>query len=142
MKTFTRITLMVLLLSAQFAAVAAALTAGKLGALPHQLQTSSPASASNTVSSLGSRTLTPTLSLYPNPARGMVMISVSQHLGQPYKLRLSNIIGREVRTITVLPEVSNNAMAVNLSDLPAGMYFYSLLLNDKVLTTKRLVLQN
>ena len=87
---------------------------------------------------------TPSLSVYPNPAKGMVTVSLNQRigLGQDYKLRLSNIIGREVRTTLLRPEDSVSSIAINLSDLPAGMYFYSLLLNDKIVSTKRLVLQN
>ena len=88
------------------------------------------------------RTLAPTLSLYPNPARGLVMVSVTQRAGQDYKLRLSNILGREVRTVALQSITGETSMPVNLSDLPAGMYFYSLLANDKVVSTKRLVLQN
>ncbi|WBA40416.1 T9SS type A sorting domain-containing protein [Hymenobacter canadensis] len=82
------------------------------------------------------------LSLYPNPSKGMVMLTVNQKPGAEYKLRLSNIIGREVRTFTLRPEAATNGMPLNLSDLPAGMYVYSLLLHDKVVATKRLVLQN
>lgn len=84
----------------------------------------------------------PTLSVYPNPARGMVVVSLSQAPGPNYKFRLSNIIGREVRTLPLRPDLASTGIAMNLSDLPAGMYFYSLLVNDKVVSTKRLVLQN
>jgi hypothetical protein len=84
----------------------------------------------------------PTLSVYPNPARGMVVVSLSQAPGSDYKFRLSNIIGREVRTLPLRPDMASTGIAMNLSDLPAGMYFYSLLINDKVVSTKRLVLQN
>jgi hypothetical protein len=88
------------------------------------------------------RATIPTLSVYPNPARGMVVISLSQAPGPDYKFRLSNIIGREVRTLPLRPDAASTGIAMNLSDLPAGMYFYSLLINDKVVSTKRLVLQN
>lgn len=81
------------------------------------------------------------LNVYPNPSRGLVVVTVPK-AGAEYKLRLSNIIGREVRTITLRREAAIEGVALNLSDLPAGMYFYSLLLNDKVVSTKRLVLQN
>ncbi|UYZ63067.1 T9SS type A sorting domain-containing protein [Hymenobacter weizhouensis] len=84
----------------------------------------------------------PTISLFPNPARGLVTITVGQKITGEYKLRLSNIIGREVRTVVLRPEAATNGITVNLSDLPAGMYFYSLVLNDKVMSTRRLVLQN
>jgi hypothetical protein len=44
--------------------------------------------------------------------------------------------------VAVRPEAADGGMNLNLSDLPAGMYFYSLVQNDKVLSTKRLLLQN
>jgi plastocyanin len=86
-----------------------------------------------------------TLSVYPNPSKGTVTVSLpqaTQKAGLDYKLRLSNIIGREVRTVALKPELLTDGMTLNLSDLPAGIYFYSLLAGDKVVTTKRLVLQN
>jgi len=92
---------------------------------------------------LAARTLAPTLSVFPNPSKGLVTVSVSAFPAKSdFKLRLSNIIGREVRTVTVRPEAADGGMSLNLSDLPAGMYFYSLVQNDKVLSTKRLLLQN
>jgi plastocyanin len=94
-------------------------------------------------STLSARTLAPTLSVFPNPSKGLVTVSVSSFPAKSdYKLRLSNIIGREVRTVAVRPEAADGGMNLNLSDLPAGMYFYSLVQNDKVLSTKRLLLQN
>ncbi|MCA8831539.1 T9SS type A sorting domain-containing protein [Hymenobacter pini] len=92
---------------------------------------------------LAARALAPTLSVYPNPSRGLVTVSVSQLPAKnDLKLRLNNIIGREIRTVAIRPEAADGGMSINLSDLPAGMYFYSLVQNDKVLSTKRLVLQN
>ncbi|RSK51356.1 T9SS type A sorting domain-containing protein [Hymenobacter rigui] len=92
---------------------------------------------------LAARDLAPTLSVYPNPSRGLVTVSVSQLSAKSdLKLRLNNIIGREIRTVAVRPEAADGGMSINLSDLPAGMYFYSLVQNDKVLATKRLILQN
>ena len=89
------------------------------------------------------RDLTPAFSVAPNPTRGLVTVSVAPLVvGQDYKLRLSNIIGREVRMVALRPEAAAGGMSLNLADLPAGMYFYSLLQNDRVVSTKRLLLQN
>jgi len=83
------------------------------------------------------------LNIFPNPSKGgQVTVKLDQKAGQDYKLRLSNIIGREIRTVALKPELTEAGLQLDLSDLPSGMYFYSLLLNDKVVTTKRLVLQN
>ena len=85
---------------------------------------------------------TATLNLYPNPSRGQVTVQLSQKPGADYKLRLSNIIGQEIRTVALRPELTPTGLPLDLSDLHAGMYFYSLLVDGKVVTTKRLVLQN
>ncbi|GAA3921663.1 T9SS type A sorting domain-containing protein [Hymenobacter algoricola] len=99
---------------------------------------------SNVTPATEARPATPTLSVFPNPSRGMVTVSLpqAQKVGSDYKLRLSNIIGREVRTVALQPELLSAGLPIDLSDLPAGIYFYSLLAGDKVVTTKRLVLQN
>lgn len=129
MNTFTRLFLLLFLVSTRLTLLATPVTA--------QTGTATAPSVD------GARVLNvPTLSVYPNPARGLVMVSVTQKIGQDYKLRLSNILGREVRTMALQTTPGAMAMPVNLSDLPSGMYFYSLLVNEKVVSTKRLVLQN
>ncbi|MDO7849355.1 T9SS type A sorting domain-containing protein [Hymenobacter sp. M29] len=83
-----------------------------------------------------------TLSVYPNPSRGQVTVKLDQKPGTDYKLRLSNIIGQEIRTVALKPDLTAAGLPLDLSDLHAGMYVYSLLVDGKVVSTKRLVLQN
>ncbi|MBD2770127.1 T9SS type A sorting domain-containing protein [Hymenobacter sp. BT664] len=85
---------------------------------------------------------TATLNLYPNPSRGQVTVLLNQKAGADYKLRLSNIIGQEIRSIALKPELTSSGLPLDLSDLRAGVYFYSLLVDGKVTTTRRLILQN
>ncbi|GAA4042908.1 hypothetical protein GCM10022409_31060 [Hymenobacter glaciei] len=82
------------------------------------------------------------LNVYPNPSRGQVTVQLNQKAGADYKLRLSNIIGQEVRTVALRPELTATGLPLDLGDLHAGVYFYSLLVDGRVTTTKRLVLQN
>ena len=82
------------------------------------------------------------MNLYPNPSHGQVTVKLEQKAGVDYKLRLSNIIGQEVRTVALRPELTAAGLPLDLSDLHSGMYFYSLLVDGKVASTKRLVLQN
>ena len=82
------------------------------------------------------------ITVYPNPSRGQVTVQLTQKLGSDYQLRLSNIIGQEIRTVALRPDLTPAGLPLDLSDLHAGMYFYSLLVDGKVVTTKRLVLQN
>lgn len=89
-----------------------------------------------------SRTQTvPVLSLFPNPSRGLLTVQVAGQPGLDYKLRLANILGRELRITAFRPEQAIEGLTIDLSGLPAGMYFYSLLVNDKAVSTKRLILQ-
>ena len=83
-----------------------------------------------------------TVNVYPNPSRGQLTVQLNQKAGTDYKLRLSNIIGQEVRTIALKPELTVAGLPLDLSDLRAGVYFYSLLVTGRTVTTKRLVLQN
>lgn len=83
-----------------------------------------------------------TLNLYPNPSHGQVMVQLTQKAGTAYQLRLSNIIGQSIRTVALKPELTATGLPLDLSDLPSGIYFYSLLVDGKTVATKRLVLQN
>ncbi|WP_082116095.1 T9SS type A sorting domain-containing protein [Hymenobacter terrenus] len=97
---------------------------------------------------LNARTAGIDVSIFPNPSRGQVTLQLLQ-LNQKasanyanYKLRLNNIIGQEVRTIALKPEVTSTGLPLDLSDLHAGIYFCNLLIDGKVVTTKRITLQN
>ena len=82
------------------------------------------------------------LAVYPNPSHGQVTVQLTSKAGADYKLRISNIIGQEVRTVALRPELSAAGLPLDLSELRAGIYFYSLLVDGRVAVTKRLVLQN
>jgi hypothetical protein len=84
---------------------------------------------------------TPTVSAYPNPSRGVTTLSLSQAGSDNYKIRISNTIGKVVRTIDLKDLNESSEVTLDLSHLPAGIYFYSLLVNEKMTETKRLVLQ-
>lgn len=83
------------------------------------------------------------VNVFPNPSRGQVTVKLDQKLSNSdYQLRLSNIIGQEIRSVALKSEAFTTGLPVDLSDLRAGMYFYTLLVDGKAITTKRLVLQN
>lgn len=84
---------------------------------------------------------TPTLTVFPNPGRGQLSLQLAAPHGQDYKFRLSNVLGREVRLLALRPELTTDVLPLDVSNLPAGLYFYSLLINDKVVSTNRLTLQ-
>ncbi|MGI4875803.1 MAG: T9SS type A sorting domain-containing protein [Janthinobacterium lividum] len=84
---------------------------------------------------------TVSLNVYPNPAHGIVSIQLSAPSGQDYKFRINNVLGREMRLLSLRPELTASTVALDVSNLPAGLYFYSLLVNDHVVSTSRLTLQ-
>ncbi|TXK51606.1 T9SS type A sorting domain-containing protein [Pontibacter qinzhouensis] len=81
----------------------------------------------------------PTINAYPNPSRGVTRLSLSQvgNDNYHYKIKISNTIGK----VVAVKELSTLDVDVDMSSLPAGVYFYSLLVNDKMVETKRLILQ-
>ncbi|PSR53670.1 hypothetical protein AHMF7605_09105 [Adhaeribacter arboris] len=83
----------------------------------------------------------PTLTAFPNPSKGRFTISLTQTSGDAYKIRISNTIGKVIQTITLGDNANAADISIDLSDRPAGVYFYSLLVNDKMVETKRLILQ-
>ncbi|WP_181304304.1 T9SS type A sorting domain-containing protein [Rufibacter sp. XAAS-G3-1] len=85
--------------------------------------------------------LVPSLNAYPNPSRGITKISLSSLGDENYKIRISNAIGKVYKEIRVLKPATTETVEVDLSPLPAGIYFYSLLVNEKMVETKRLILQ-
>ncbi|MDB5233887.1 MAG: hypothetical protein JWR44_880 [Hymenobacter sp.] len=95
-----------------------------------------------TTATLDARAAGIEVSVFPNPSHGQITVQLNQKAGADVKLRLSNIIGQDIRTIALKPELTTTGLPVDLSDLHAGVYFYSLLVDGKVVTTKRLVLQN
>ncbi|MFB9864514.1 T9SS C-terminal target domain-containing protein [Rufibacter immobilis] len=85
--------------------------------------------------------LIPSLNAYPNPSRGVTKISLSSLGDDHYKIRISNAIGKVYKEIPVMQPSATETIVVDLSPLPAGIYFYSLLVNEKMVETKRLILQ-
>ena len=82
----------------------------------------------------------PALTLFPNPAHGLLTVQLAAHYGPDYKLRLSNVLGREVRLLPLPLSSAANGLPLDVTGLPAGLYFCSLLVNDKAVSTNRLTL--
>jgi hypothetical protein len=82
----------------------------------------------------------PSLSVFPNPARGLLTVQLVAQHGPDYKLRLSNVLGREVRLLPLPLATAATGLPLDVTGLPAGLYFCSLLVNDKAVSTNRLTL--
>ncbi len=82
----------------------------------------------------------PSINAYPNPSRGITRLALNLPGDNTYKIRISNTIGRVIRVHELGP-ADKMEVELDLSSYPSGVYFYSLLVNDKTIETKRLVLQ-
>ena len=75
---------------------------------------------------------------YPNPANSKVTVSFNTN--EDAEIIFYNIVGEQVKKISVNAGVSN--IEIETSDLPAGTYFYSMVSNNNVTKTKRLVIKH
>lgn len=73
-------------------------------------------------------------SLYPNPATSQLNISNMEDVDQ---IRLANLMGETVSTYAV----SGPSATIGISNLPKGIYFVSLLKDNSVMVTRKLIKQ-
>lgn len=77
------------------------------------------------------------LNVYPNPASSMVYFKVDGNNHKDVKIQLTDALGKTVKTLEV-PE-NNGVIKLNVADLNAGVYFYTLQINRKAISTRRLM---
>jgi hypothetical protein len=77
---------------------------------------------------------------YPNPASLQFTVDYSITAQEPALLLLRNILGTTVREESV--SGGNGKIHIDISDLPEGMYFYSLLINGKSISSRKLVIRH
>ena len=78
--------------------------------------------------------------LYPNPAKNTVVLNYSvSGTASAVEFSLRNILGSEVRHFQLLN--NSGKITIDISNLENGIYFYSLKTNDKILVTRKLVIQ-
>jgi len=78
---------------------------------------------------------------FPNPANQQTGISFQ--LPSPSseaRIMLRNLLGSVVKEIKV--NGSANKVSINTSDLNNGLYFYSILFENKILSTKKLIVKH
>ena len=79
-------------------------------------------------------------SLYPNPATTVVNIDYDIPLEiESASIRIVNIFGSLVKVSDIEP--ASNKLSIDVSDMEAGIYFYSVLLNNHVYQTKKLIIR-
>ncbi|MCK9204379.1 MAG: T9SS type A sorting domain-containing protein, partial [Bacteroidales bacterium] len=73
----------------------------------------------------------------PNPVISKTTISYEIHWGSEVRLEILNMMGETVmQPVTSFQQPGNHYVTINLSDLPAGIYFYKLTTGTQVITKK------
>lgn len=76
---------------------------------------------------------------YPNPANSLVSINYNvNEFSEKGKLVFYDMLGKSVKEITLNDK--QGVAKINIADLNAGIYFYTLIVNDKAISTKKLVI--
>ena len=78
------------------------------------------------------------LSVFPNPAAELINIEISNALQLNASFQLYNIVGE----VVVSKKVTEGLNKVAISNLPNGVYFYSILSNQNILETKKIVIRH
>lgn len=79
---------------------------------------------------------------YPNPFNPSTVIKFAIPDRGIVSLKIYDILGREVRTIINNLELNGGTMTVDFdgTGLASGVYFYSLIVNDNIQATRKMVL--
>lgn len=77
-------------------------------------------------------------SAYPNPAKDVVKINYGLKAGwNKAEVVVYSMLGSKVREIDLTED--QGTLKMNVSSLPSGMYFYSLMVDDKAISTKKML---
>ena len=72
---------------------------------------------------------------YPNPARGLTHISYNLPTPMGVSLKLYDALGREVKTLVEIGQpTGRHSITLDVSDLPAGIYYYRFQVSGTTLT--------
>ncbi|UKN00884.1 T9SS type A sorting domain-containing protein [Paracrocinitomix mangrovi] len=78
------------------------------------------------------------LSAYPNPANDEFFINFNGNEGKEFQLVVYNVVGAEVMKKTLV----NGLNKLNVEDLNNGVYFYSIVNNNDIIETKKLLVRH
>lgn len=88
---------------------------------------------------IGNNTVTPVVSLYPNPFSDEAILSVGKNVQlQNATLHVYDVLGKEIRTIA---GISTNEIRIDRKEMPAGMYFYRLINKGNNVATGRMIVK-
>jgi hypothetical protein len=76
---------------------------------------------------------------YPNPANYETSISYNIEQLADARIIIHNLLGSEVKNIEL--NDSEGIAKINVSDLREGVYFYSLMIDEKLFETRKLMIK-
>lgn len=77
--------------------------------------------------------------MYPNPASSFVSMKYDvNEYAKSAKIVLFDMLGKEVKQLVI--DDKQGIAKINVSDLSSGVYFYSFLVDEKAVVTKKLVI--
>lgn len=77
---------------------------------------------------------------YPNPASSMVSIKYDMQNAQKGKITFYDMLGKKVKDIEL--NEKQGIAKVDVSDFNSGVYFYTFMVNDKAVVTKKLIVSS
>lgn len=78
--------------------------------------------------------------LYPNPALNVVNLNYTFDINvNSATVKIINLLGSVVKEVEI--DQNENKLRIDISDLNAGIYFYSVVVNNDIFQTKKLVIR-
>jgi hypothetical protein len=108
---------------------------GAIGVQEDSIQITYTIGGANCFLNIEDEKILPSFSVYPNPANDIVNISIENANG--VSISIFDIVGKEVSNMDLV----NGKNQLNIENLNAGVYFYSIRKNNETIETKKLVVR-
>ncbi len=82
--------------------------------------------------------LLPNIKLYPNPASNVINVEYSLEENEVASVTISDVTGRVIKTAQLKPKT--NVSTLDVTEIPTGVYFISLIKNNSALVNKKIVI--
>ena len=79
--------------------------------------------------------------IYPNPAKNFISVSLVTTNALQYKIVLTDILGKEIKTINFFQNNKQQNIRMDISELNSGIYFISVFTQTET-TTQKLIVSN
>ncbi|MGB4229954.1 MAG: T9SS type A sorting domain-containing protein, partial [Bacteroidales bacterium] len=81
------------------------------------------------------------ISIYPNPANDYVNVNIISPVSTNAIINISNILGQQVYSESINVKAGSTNVNINVNNLPAGMYIFSLQAEGKFLKTQKIIIE-